>query len=219
MGLFGAKKLIDQVDLEQLRPDQAQLELVTKALDTYLAQYNQYKKALSEVNGKLEEAAAYQERIALTTEDTSKTVESFWATLLNFTRFKGRNKNDYNTELLQKERQLLEQFWSNKQSAVAPELSRQLTSLVMIQQKKLNDFLEQYETLKNTDECSEVADAIIAPVNELTIKASAVPAPSAARHLAIDVRLLQYEKLEKRQQRKYRTEAAYAKAFREQGAL
>ncbi|MGG5316057.1 hypothetical protein [Enterococcus sp. AZ072] len=218
MGLFKSKNLIETVNLPELAPESKQMATVTKSVNEYIGQHEQYKAALTEVDSKLTEARDYHARIMASTEDTDSTVESFWQTLLNFTRFKGRNKNDHNIELLEKEKAFLEQFWNNKQAAIVPELSRQLMGLVLDQQQKLDDFLQLHETMGNTAECAEIASAIIDPVNELVNKAKSVKELSSLRHIAT-IRDLRYIPLQERQKQKYRTEAAYAKSFREQGVV
>lgn len=159
MGIFNRKALVEQLDLESLRPDSEVVTEIDKKLSAMEDNYSKYYAKLTEIAQ--QKAEISQE---ITPADSSSSFDDVLKKLTDFFSFR---KSAKTVEQLEVEANFLQEWYKASTIAGLKDIYPQLDKALKTAKETMEQLENEYETAGNTSELDDLLPVVTGNLLEL----------------------------------------------------
>lgn len=167
MGLFKKKTVQEQLDLNELLPDRETVTKLKKQLTSVQTARSKMDSRLTEIESEVKAAIEAEE--TFTTE--GKGIDGALSAITDFLK---KKKEQPDPELLAEEIQHLNAWWHSYSVPILNQIYAEMKALFILQQERVTQLEETFETASNTAEIDEVYSLLTADCSELFTQFSSI---------------------------------------------
>lgn len=167
MGLFKKKTVQEQIEIESLLPDKETVTRLKKQLTAVQTARSKMDDRLAEIEAEVK--AAIEAEQTFTTE--GKGIDGALTAINDFLK---KKKEQPDPELLAEEIKYLNQWWSQYSVPILNQIYGEMKALFNLQQDRVTQLEDTFETAINTAEIDEVYSVLTADCSELFKQFSAI---------------------------------------------